>query len=177
MKPTPNPSYNRPVMHRRHFLLSTAGLAAAAGSLSGWRLAHGAHYAVVHSDAVWQRMLAPARYAILREGSTEMPFSSPLLHEKRTGIFVCAGCELALFSSATKFDSGTGWPSFWAPLPHAVDTRRDASFGMVRTEVLCAGCGSHLGHVFHDGPPPTGLRYCMNGLALSFRPTPGAQGT
>ncbi len=166
-------------MQRRQFLLGTtaAGLAGALGALTAWRVAHGAHYVVVHSDAQWQRLLAPARYEVLREGSTEMPFSSPLLHEERKGIFACAGCELALFSSATKFDSGTGWPSFWAPLPHAVDTRLDRSFGLVRTEVLCAGCGSHLGHVFHDGPPPTGLRYCMNGLALTFRPASSALGS
>jgi len=148
-------------------------MAAALVSASWWELAHaGQRYPVVHSDAQWQRLLAPARYAILRQGATERPFSSPLLHEHRSGTFACAGCGHALYSSAAKFDSGTGWPSFWAALPHAVITRRDDSLGMVRTEVRCAGCGSHLGHVFDDGPPPTGLRYCMNGLALVFQPGP-----
>lgn len=163
------------MMRRRQFLLSgtTAGIAAALGSLSWWELAHaGQRYPIMHSDAQWQRLLAPARFAVLREGATERPFSSPLLHEHRPGVFACAACGQALYSSATKFDSGTGWPSFWAPLPHAIITDRDDSVGMVRTEVRCAGCGSHLGHVFHDGPPPTGLRYCMNGLALVFRSGP-----
>jgi peptide-methionine (R)-S-oxide reductase len=161
-------------LHRRRFLLwgATAGTGAALGSLSWWAVALASdHFAVSHSDAEWQRLLGPARYAILREGNTERPFTSTLLHERQAGEFSCAGCGAALFSSSTKFDSGTGWPSFWAPLPHAVSMRRDNSFGMVRTEVLCSGCGGHLGHVFHDGPPPTGLRYCMNGLALAFRAT------
>jgi len=160
-------------MHRRRFLVAgaAAGAGAALGSLSWWAAAMASdRFPVTHSDAEWQRLLAPARYAILRAGSTERPFSSTLLHESRAGQFVCAGCGTALFTSQTKFDSGTGWPSFWAPLPHAVLTRRDDSYGMVRTEVLCSGCGGHLGHVFRDGPPPTGLRYCMNGLALQFRP-------
>ncbi len=160
-------------MQRRHFLLAAAaiGAGAALGSLS-WRAAalSPEHFPVSHSDGEWQRLLGPARYAILRGGSTERPFSSGLLHELRAGEFACAGCGGALFSSHTKFDSGTGWPSFWAPVAHAVLTRRDDSFGLARTEVLCSGCGGHLGHVFHDGPPPTGLRYCMNGLALAFQP-------
>ena len=112
----------------------------------------------------------PKRYEILREAGTERAFTSPLLNEHRRGAFVCAGCALPLFSSATKFESGTGWPSFWRPLPRAVVTRTDRSLGIGRTEVLCARCGGHLGHVFDDGPRPTGLRYCMNGLALRFRP-------
>jgi peptide-methionine (R)-S-oxide reductase len=125
---------------------------------------------VAYSDAEWRSKLTPNQYAIMREDGTEPPFSSPLLHEKRKGIFACAGCANDLFSSATKFDSGTGWPSFWAPLDNAVNTHVDRSFGMIRTAVTCHRCDGHLGHVFDDGPKPTGLRYCMNGLALSFRP-------
>ena len=128
------------------------------------------HFAVEHSPRDWLRMLGPQRYAILREASTERPFTSPLLKEHRRGIFVCAGCANPLFSSSTKFESGTGWPSFWTSLPRAVVTRADRSLLMERTEVLCARCGGHLGHVFKDGPKPTGLRYCMNGGALNFRP-------
>jgi peptide-methionine (R)-S-oxide reductase len=107
---------------------------------------------------------------VLRESATERPYTSPLNDEHREGVFRCAGCDLDLFSSSTKFDSGTGWPSFWQPLPGAVGTERDTSFGMIRTSVHCARCGGHLGHVFEDGPKPTGLRYCMNGLALKFMP-------
>ncbi len=127
-------------------------------------------YRVSHSDAEWRKILRPAAYQVLRLGGTELPFSSPLLHEGRAGIFNCAGCALALYSSAAKFDSGTGWPSFWDHLPGAILTGEDDSLGMSRTEVHCSQCGGHLGHVFHDGPPPTGLRYCMNGVALSFTP-------
>lgn len=127
------------------------------------------HFSVNRSPADWRRTLGPQRYAILREAGTERAFTSPLLNEHRKGVFLCAGCALPLFSSATKFESGTGWPSFWRPLPHAVVTRDDRSLMMERTEVLCARCGGHLGHVFDDGPKPTGLRYCMNGLALQFR--------
>ncbi len=125
---------------------------------------------LVHSDAEWRAMLTGAQYAILRKEGTEPPFTSPLLHEERRGIFACAGCGLDLFSSSTKFDSGTGWPSFWAPLNNAVNTHEDRSYGMVRTAVTCRRCDGHLGHVFDDGPKPTGLRYCMNGLALTFKP-------
>jgi peptide-methionine (R)-S-oxide reductase len=127
-------------------------------------------FEVSHSDAEWRRLLGPERYAVLRQAATEHPFSSPLDEEKRRGIYGCAGCALPLFSSATKFDSGTGWPSFNAPLKNAVVTRSDHSLLMERTEVLCRRCGGHLGHVFEDGPKPTGLRYCMNGLALQFHP-------
>ena len=125
---------------------------------------------VVRTDAEWRSILTANQYAILREDGTERPFTSPLLHEKRKGIFACAGCGNDLFSSATKFDSGTGWPSFWAPLDNAVNTHVDRSYGMVRTAVTCHRCDGHLGHVFDDGPKPTGLRYCMNGLALTFKP-------
>jgi peptide-methionine (R)-S-oxide reductase len=127
------------------------------------------HFQVNHSPAEWRRILGPERYAVLREAATERPFTSPLLNEHRRGTFVCAACALPLFSSATKFDSGTGWPSFWKALPGALVNRADNSLLMARTEVLCARCGGHLGHVFDDGPKPTGLRYCMNGLALNFR--------
>jgi peptide-methionine (R)-S-oxide reductase len=127
-------------------------------------------FQVTHPAQDWRRLLGPERYAVLREAHTERPGSSALLKEHRRGTFVCAGCGLPLFSSATKFESGTGWPSFWQALPNAVLKRTDRTFGMERSEILCRRCGGHLGHVFDDGPKPTGLRYCMNGLALAFRP-------
>jgi peptide-methionine (R)-S-oxide reductase len=127
-------------------------------------------FEITHTPAEWKQLLGPERYHVLREAGTERPFTSPLNEEHRRGTFACAGCALPLFSSTTKFESGTGWPSFYRPLPHAVAERSDHSFLMDRTEVLCRRCGSHLGHVFPDGPKPTGLRYCMNGLALRFRP-------
>lgn len=122
------------------------------------------------TDAEWRKRLSPAQYRVLRQAATERAFTSPLDKEKRTGIFACAGCGLPLYSSRTKFDSGTGWPSFYAPLRNAIRTRTDYLIGVPRTEVLCRRCGGHLGHVFDDGPPPTGKRYCMNGLAMTFRP-------
>ncbi|HZS63860.1 MAG TPA: peptide-methionine (R)-S-oxide reductase MsrB [Xanthobacteraceae bacterium] len=131
-------------------------------------------FEVQKSDEEWRRILTPAQYRVLRHEGTEPAGSSPLEHEKRKGIFACAGCDLPLFSSDTKFDSGTGWPSFYRPLPDAVRTKEDTSYFMVRTEVHCRRCGGHLGHVFHDGPPPTGLRYCMNGVSLKFVPAAGA---
>lgn len=131
-------------------------------------LAH--QYEVVKTDAEWRKILSPAAYEVLRHQGTEPPFSSPLLNEHRNGIFSCAGCDLPLFSSATKFNSHTGWPSFWKPLENAVMTSEDHSLMETRTEVHCRRCGGHLGHLFHDGPPPTGLRYCMDGLALKFTP-------
>ena len=122
------------------------------------------------SDEQWRDALTPEQFQVLRKHGTERAGTSPLNKEKRTGSFVCAGCGKELFSSDTKFESGTGWPSFWAPLPDAVATTEDRAYGMSRTEVHCADCGGHLGHVFPDGPKPTGLRYCMNGVALKFDP-------
>ncbi|HVH28550.1 MAG TPA: peptide-methionine (R)-S-oxide reductase MsrB [Vicinamibacterales bacterium] len=118
----------------------------------------------------WRKKLTPEQFRVLREHGTEPAGTSPLNGEKRAGMFRCAGCGLDLFSSASKFESGTGWPSFWAPVDGAVETTVDRSYGMTRTEVHCARCGGHLGHVFRDGPQPTGLRYCMNGAALGFEP-------
>lgn len=126
---------------------------------------------LILTDAQWRARLTPEQFEILRREGTEEPFSSPLDHETRAGTYYCAGCNLALFSSKTKYDSGTGWPSFWKPLPHAVATKVDDSLpGEERNEVHCRRCEGHLGHVFDDGPPPTGLRYCMDGVALKFRP-------
>ena len=146
------------------------GLAALRWPGSG-AAAPAARFRVNHTPAEWRRLLGPQRYPILREAGTERAFTSPLNKEHRKGTFTCAGCGQRLFSSATKFESGTGWPSFWKPLAGAVVTKSDRAFGMVRTEVLCSRCGGHLGHVFDDGPKPTGLRYCMNGLSLRFTPT------
>ncbi len=120
------------------------------------------------TDAQWRQRLTPMQYYVLRQEGTERPYSSPLNNESRTGIFRCAGCALPLFSSSTKYDSGTGWPSFYAPLPRAVGTSTDLALGFPRTEVHCARCGGHQGHVFDDGPQPTGKRYCMNGVSLAF---------
>jgi len=115
-------------------------------------------------------LLTPEQHRVLREAGTERAFSSPLNSEKRRGTFLCVGCNSPLYASKTKYDSGSGWPSFWQPLDGAVTIKTDISHGMKRTEVLCSHCGGHLGHVFEDGPPPTGLRYCMNGLAMIFKP-------
>ena len=125
-------------------------------------------FPVMHSDAEWRAKLTADQYAVLRQEGTERPFTSPLNNEKRAGVFRCAGCGEPLFDSSTKYESGSGWPSFWAPKEQAVETTTDTSHGMVRTEVTCAKCGGHLGHVFPDGPRPTGQRYCMNGAALKF---------
>lgn len=129
-------------------------------------------FEVTYTDAKWKKRLSPEQYRVLRHEGTERAFTSPLNDEHREGRFACAGCALELFSSKAKFDSGTGWPSFWKPLEHAVAERSDGSLGMSRTEVHCRRCGGHLGHVFPDGPKPTGLRYCMNGVALTFKPGP-----
>jgi peptide-methionine (R)-S-oxide reductase len=129
-----------------------------------------ATFEVVKSDDEWRRILKGQAYTVMRHHGTERPYSSSLNYEKRKGLFHCAGCDLALFSSDTKYESGTGWPSFYQPLPNAVSTRIDRSLLIARTEVHCRRCGGHLGHVFEDGPKPTGLRYCMNGVAMTFVP-------
>ena len=157
------------MMTRRRFLSDAAAGMAVVHLLEGVASA-AEQFEVTKSDAEWRKILTPDQYAVLRHEATERPFSSPLDHEKRRGTFACAGCALDLFSSATKFDSGTGWPSFWTPLDNAIRTRSDMSLGMIRKEVHCRRCGGHLGHVFDDGPKPTGLRYCMNGVALVFKP-------
>ena len=151
-------------MQRRHFIgsLLTGSAILATGRAFG--------YEITKSDADWKKQLSPAAYDVLRHQGTEAPFTSPLDKEHRKGIFACAGCALDLYSSDTKFDSGTGWPSFFRPLPGAVQTGQDNSLMMSRTEVHCRRCGGHLGHVFDDGPRPTGLRYCMNGVAMAFKP-------
>ena len=159
-------------MNDRRTFLAMAGAAGASLLLFGRSRssAAGMRFAVNRAPAEWRRLLGDQRYHILREAGTERPFSSPLNNEHRRGTFLCAGCRQALFSSTTKFDSGTGWPSFYRPLPGAVGTSTDFKLGYPRTEVHCADCGGHLGHVFRDGPRPTGLRYCMNGLSLAFVP-------
>jgi peptide-methionine (R)-S-oxide reductase len=155
---------------RRMLLLGGGGLALASAVGSGLfgRARAAASYPVQMTPTQWKARLSPAAFAVLREQQTEMPGTSPLLNEHRRGVFSCAGCDQSLFSSTTKFESGTGWPSFYAPLPHAVATSQDFSMVVPRTEVHCIRCGGHLGHVFDDGPKPTGLRYCMNGVALRF---------
>jgi peptide-methionine (R)-S-oxide reductase len=159
---------------RRTFLMTLAGAGVAGVALFGLRGGGDAEaaetYPVHMSEAAWCQKLGPAAFHILREQGTEPPYSSPLLNEHRAGIFACKGCDQHLYPSKTKFDSGTGWPSFWAPLPHAIQVSSDHSLLMARTEVHCARCGGHLGHVFDDGPKPTGKRYCMDGLAMVFHP-------
>ncbi|RZJ21185.1 MAG: peptide-methionine (R)-S-oxide reductase [Haliea sp.] len=151
----------------------SAGIAAAFAGARGLFTSAPAHaaraYEVSRTDADWQQRLQPEQYRVLRKAGTETPYTSPLNQEKRSGTFECAGCALPLFSSATKFESGTGWPSFWQPLDKAVVEESDTTLFMTRTEVLCRRCGGHLGHVFEDGPKPTGLRYCMNGVAMNFK--------
>jgi peptide-methionine (R)-S-oxide reductase len=162
------------MLKRRHVLAASIGgaamLAAYRYSLPGAAAAD-ERFKVTHTDAEWRALLTPAQYAVLRRQGTERAYSSPLDKEHRAGTFACAGCQLALFSSETKFDSHTGWPSFWQPLENAaVTSNSDRSVDMMGKEVHCAQCGGHLGHVFNDGPPPTRLRYCMNGVAMVFTP-------
>jgi peptide-methionine (R)-S-oxide reductase len=159
-------------LQNRRTALTWLGAAAAASFLTacGSSAARAASFKVNYTDAEWKKRLTKEQYYLLRQEGTEQPFSSPLLGEHRKGTFLCAGCNNELFSSATKFESGTGWPSFWKPLPGAIGTSTDFKLGYPRTEVHCADCGGHLGHVFDDGPKPTGLRYCMDGGAMKFRP-------
>jgi peptide-methionine (R)-S-oxide reductase len=161
-------------MNRRSLLLGGAALFVGADAL-GTRSRSPAHAAqtfeVTRTDAEWRRRLTPDQYRVLRKHGTERAGSSPLDREKRAGLFACAGCDLPVYRSADKFDSGTGWPSFTQPIEAAVGTAEDRSWFTTRTEVHCRRCGSHLGHVFDDGPKPTGLRYCMNGVAMTFTPT------
>ena len=171
-------------MDRRTFLIGAAGLAAAAPFIPGAAAmgifgkknenTEGKVFPFQLSEAEWRKRLTEQQFHVLRDHGTERAFSSPLNDEKRNGTFLCAGCDNPLFSSEHKFDSGTGWPSFWQPVgAGAVGTSEDSKFFMTRTEVHCANCGGHLGHVFDDGPKPTGLRYCMNGVAMKFQPAQG----
>ncbi|MBD5632851.1 MAG: peptide-methionine (R)-S-oxide reductase MsrB [Candidatus Eremiobacteraeota bacterium] len=155
---------------RSHLLLGFGGLLATAALGRGPALAARSGFQIAYSDSVWRSRLSPEAYDVLRHAGTEPAFSSKLDHEFRAGTYACAGCALPLYDAHTKFDSGTGWPSFYAPLPHAIETSNDNSLLEARTEVHCSRCGGHLGHVFDDGPKPTGLRYCMNGVALVFKP-------
>ncbi|VXC70376.1 peptide-methionine (R)-S-oxide reductase MsrB [Sphingomonas sp. 8AM] len=159
-------------VNRRRFLAAAGGGFLATTLLAcGSRTADAAErFPVTRTDAQWRAQLGPAAYDVLRQEGTERPYSSPLNGEHRAGTFACKGCTQSLFSSKTKFESGTGWPSFTAPLPGAVGYHRDSTLGMARTEVHCSRCGGHLGHVFDDGPRPTGKRFCMNGVAMTFRP-------
>jgi len=163
-------------MNRRDVIFGSAtALAALAGIAAILRMsrsepAQAETFEITRTDADWRSILSEQQFAVLRQEDTEYPGSSPLLHETRKGNFSCAGCDLPLYSSQTKFDSGTGWPSFWEALPDAVGLKVDNSLFMARTEVHCRRCSGHLGHVFDDGPPPTGMRHCINGVALTFKP-------
>ena len=158
-------------MNRRSLLTSLIALTTGTAAMK--TSADTPKFEITKTEAEWRAALTPEQFRVLREHGTERAGTSPLDHEKRAGVFHCAGCDLPLFASTTKFDSGTGWPSFFRPLPAAIGTTVDRSFFSTRTEVHCARCGGHLGHVFDDGPAPTGQRYCMNGVALKF--VPGAK--
>jgi peptide-methionine (R)-S-oxide reductase len=151
-------------MKRRHLLLASASLLFAAPARAEEA------FEITKTDAEWKAILSEAQYLVLRAEETERPNTSPLNAEKRDGLYHCAGCDLAVYSAKAKYDSGTGWPSFWEPLPNSIGTKEDNTLFSTRTEVHCGRCGGHLGHVFDDGPEPTGKRYCMNGVAMTFKP-------
>lgn len=159
-----------PTATSRRSLLALLGLGGAAGALGACSgsPAQAKAYPVTRSEAEWRQRLTPQAFAVLRQEATERPYSSPLLKEKRKGLFACRGCGNALYASRTKYDSGTGWPSFWEAIPGAVGAKTDRKLIYPRTEVHCADCGGHLGHIFDDGPRPTGKRHCINGVALTF---------
>ena len=155
-------------MNRRLFLSAAGGAAATLGLTRSATAQQ--EFEVTRSTSEWKAMLSDLEYKVMREEGTERAFTSPLNDEKRDGMFNCKGCDLALYSSEHKYDSGTGWPSFWQAQPDAIETKADRSFFMTRTECHCRRCGSHLGHIFDDGPQPTGKRHCINGVSLTFRP-------